>query len=195
MFVLTIDQRESRKQADHVPRVLAELAAAIAPALPFERTAGDEVQGVLTAPDDVVGVALRLQRGGGWWVGVGIGAVETPLPASAREGRGEAYRNARTAVESAKSNSSGLAVVGGPLATHVEAALWLLATLLHRRTPPGWQVVDAMRGRRLQIDVARELGISAQAVSRRLQVAGWTEERRGRELAAWLLAQADGEPA
>ena len=46
MFVLTIDQRGSRRQADRVGQLLGSVAG-VPVVRAFERTAGDEVQAVL----------------------------------------------------------------------------------------------------------------------------------------------------
>ncbi|MGW6229337.1 hypothetical protein ACWFQT_19715, partial [Cellulosimicrobium cellulans] len=58
MFVLTVDQRGSTGHRDRVPEVLARLEGLLAdrPGLvvPFDRTVGDEVQGVLDDPATVV---------------------------------------------------------------------------------------------------------------------------------------------
>jgi hypothetical protein len=188
VFVLTVDQRRSRRAPDAVPDLLADLNAREHLIRPFERTAGDEVQGLLEDPAGVTDIVLRLLRGSAWWVGVGIGSVELPLPASAREGRGDAYVAARAAVEAAKGLPSCVAVRGGSRAVYVHGAFGLLAALVHRRTQPGWEVVDLMGGGEKQVDVARRLGITPQAVSSRLRVAAWPEERDGRELATWLLS-------
>ncbi len=107
MFVMTIDQRGSRRVGDRVEVLLAALADVVAAwgegvVRPFERTVGDEVQAVLDDPDLTLDVALRVLRLGGWTVGIGVGAVDEPLPASARAGSGEAFVLARTAVERAK---------------------------------------------------------------------------------------------
>ncbi|MBB1048760.1 hypothetical protein G6028_13395, partial [Dietzia cercidiphylli] len=61
MYVVTIDQRGSRVADDLVPGLLEALAV-IPCAAAFERTAGDEVQGLLTDPAAVrraLLVALR----------------------------------------------------------------------------------------------------------------------------------------
>ena len=46
---------------------------------------------MLDDPAALVGALERLLRAGAWNIGIGIGAVETPLPDQARAGRGPAY--------------------------------------------------------------------------------------------------------
>src|SRR5262245_55945206 len=95
MFVLTVDQRHSRRSPDRVPAALAALARDHHPVRAFERTVGDEFQGVLDDPAEVVSVVLALVRDGDWYVGIGAGCVEEPMPASTREARGPAFVMAR----------------------------------------------------------------------------------------------------
>ena len=77
--VLTVDQRGSRTSPDLVPGALAALADV--PLLrPFERTAGDEFQGVVDDPASLARVAERLLREDRWNIGIGIGPVDEPLP-------------------------------------------------------------------------------------------------------------------
>ena len=88
MFVLTVDQKNSRRGTDRIETLLAWLAArGEAFVRPFERTAGDEVQGVLSRPGDVVSLVLALVRQDAWSVGVGIGAVNEPLRRALEPGR------------------------------------------------------------------------------------------------------------
>ena len=140
--VLTIDQRGSTRGSDRVPATLAGLAD-VAMLRPFERTAGDEFQGVLDDPAAVTTVVERLLREDGWSVGIGIGEVEEPLPESTRAGRGPAYLAARDAVTAAKSAPWRLRVAGdGQGVRALETTLWLWAAVLNRRTPRGWEVAD-----------------------------------------------------
>jgi len=194
VYVLTIDQRGSRRRADRVPQLLAALAAApgVRPVLAAERTVGDEVQLVVADGDSVVAAVEVVSRLGGWTTGVGVGAVAEPMPTSTREARGEAFTLARDAVERAKRSAARLAVSGGldPYAARrAESALWLLLAVQDRRTERGWQVVETVRAMGSQRAAAEALGVSAQAVSQVLRAAGWSESERGRELAAWLLEQ------
>ncbi|GAA4711940.1 hypothetical protein APR04_000751 [Promicromonospora umidemergens] len=123
MIVMTVDQRGSTYAADRVPEILAELARLTRGheglVVPFERTVGDEVQGILAAGGAgaqlAVDLALYLLRGQGWSIGIGVGEVDVPLPAVSREARGFAFYRARDAVERAKTRSKGMSVaVEGP---------------------------------------------------------------------------------
>lgn len=195
MFVLTVDQRDSSRQPDRVAALLADLAAQEGSFVRgFERTAGDEVQGVLDDAGQVVDLVLRLVREDAWSVGVGVGAVKEPLPASTRAGSGPAFVLAREAVNRAKSRPSGLAVEGESAddAQRAQAVLDLLASVLQRRSDRGWEAVDLAATGLNQIEVAERLGISKQAVSQRLQTADWHLEPDARALASHLLSLADG---
>lgn len=209
MWTLTVDQEGSRRVGDRVDALLADLATASplvgadpgAVVLPFERTVGDEVQAVLADADLVVALTLHLVRTGGWSVGIGAGAVDTPLPSTSRAGSGSAFIHAREAVEAAKSRlrSVPLAVRGprADLAAEAEGVLTLLGSVVARRTAAGWTVVDRLSPRpggpgARQEDVAAALGISQQAVSARLRAALWAEEVAARPAAARLLRLAGG---
>ncbi|QCB93635.1 hypothetical protein [Cellulomonas shaoxiangyii] len=194
MFVLTVDQRGSRRGTDLVPELLAHLADAPHLVRGFERTVGDEVQGVLADADAVVDLVLDLVRLGGWSVGVGAGPVVEPLPASPRAGAGEAFVLARAAVDAAKSRQRPVPLAvrgaGTVAAGDAEAVLTLLAAVLVRRTPAGWDAVDAVRAGAGQDVVAHGLGVTQQAVSQRLRAALWAEEQAVRPVAARLLTAA-----
>jgi hypothetical protein len=177
MYVLTIDQRGSTSDVDRVPELLAELSAlsALSSAGRFERSVGDEVQGVLERPEEVVEVVLHALRGDRWYVGIGVGSVDLPLPASPREGSGPAFVAARLAVDRAKASAAHvpLAVVPGgarrghSVPTHgpsagvagggagasagaracanAEAVLRLIGRLVQDRTDAQWKVLDVLR--------------------------------------------------
>lgn len=156
----------------------------------FERTAGDEVQGLIEDPEVVVDVIAAVASRGSWWVGIGAGYVESPIPRSVRESRGSALIFARTAVERAPKSSSGVAVSGDDV-VYAETAVQALAGIVAERSPEGHQAVAALKRSTSQRAAAQLLGISAQAISRRLQVARWVDEQKMRELAIHLLVEVD----
>jgi hypothetical protein len=193
-YVVTVDQKASRRTLDRVADMLRELNDAVPSLLPFERTAGDEFQGVLADPDEVVDVVLRLVRAGGWSIGVGAGPVQTPLPASTRAGAGPAFLSARRAVDAAKQRPSRLAVRGAvpPDAGDAQAVLSALAVLVDRRSEQAWEAISLVGGGRTQAEAASTLGISRQAVGQRLAAGLWDLERELRPTAARLLTRAEG---
>src|SRR3954453_19184475 len=135
-YVLTVDQRASRRTQDRVADVLTGLNGTVPAVVAFERTAGDEFQGFLAESDEVVDVVLRLVRLGGWSIGVGAGPVQTPLPSSTRAGAGPAFLSARRAVDAAKQRPTRLAVRGAvpPEAADAQAVLSALAVVVERRS-------------------------------------------------------------
>jgi hypothetical protein len=193
-YVLTVDQKGSRRSADRVADILPRLNAAVATVLPFERTAGDEFQGVLDGPEEVVDVVLDLVRAGDWSIGVGAGPVQTPLPRSTRAGAGPAFLSARRAVDAAKQRPSRLAVRGAAPedAGDAQAVLSALAVVVDRRSDQAWEAIGLVTGGRTQAEAATELGISRQAVGQRLAAGLWDLERELRPTAARLLTRAAG---
>ena len=191
--MLTVDQRGSRRSADRVPGVLAALSG-VPVVLRFERTAGDEVQGVLDDPAAVVDVVRRLVRDGGWSIGIGAGPVQTPLPGSTRAGAGAAFISARTAVEAAKRRPVRLAVRGAAAdpAADAQAVLTAVAALIERRSDQAWEAIALVEAGRTQAQAATELGITRQAVGQRLAAGLWEVERDLLPAATRLLARALG---
>ncbi|GHD12646.1 hypothetical protein [Zhihengliuella salsuginis] len=195
MLVLTIDQRHSRSSPDLVGELIDWIDGACEALRPFERTAGDEVQGVLPTAESAVQLALDIVKSGEWSVGIGVGAVEEPLPAQTRAGRGEAFERARDAVERAKTSSGRVAVTGPPLETErLEAELQMIAAVNLRRTKTSEEAGQMIRSGMTQQEVAVKLGISQQAVSSRLSSGLWYETQRLTESAIRALEELDGTP-
>ena len=191
--VLTIDQRGSSHETatDQVPATLVALAD-VEMLRAFERTAGDEFQGVLDQPAALAAVVERLLREESWNVGIGIGEVEEPLPESTRAGRGPAYLHAREAVTAAKSAPWRLRVAGddpgnGLSVRALETTLWLWAAVLNRRTARGWEVADLVDAGASYDQAAKRLGVTQSAISQRAQAAGIVEGRRARELVTEIV--------
>ncbi|KMJ50108.1 hypothetical protein CH298_22375 [Rhodococcoides fascians] len=192
MFVMTVDQRRSRRDIDRVPDLLDRYRD-FDLIRPFERTAGDEVQAVCEDAATVVAIALDLVATPHWSVGIGVGSVELPLPDTTRAGRGQAFEAARDAVTRAKNAPAALAVTGPEpeAAEDAETASTLVAILVARRSDQGREAVALMAEGMSQTDAAERLDISKQAMSQRLSVAGWHVENAGRTLASRLLNAAD----
>lgn len=206
-YVILADQVSSRAGADHVPAALARLEDSLGDrlVLPFERTAGDEIQGLCGDAATAVDAVWELSRLGGWRIGIGAGGVETPLPSSTREARGDAYLAAREAIGAARSSPAQLALVGNTgavggtdyrereqYAEDAETALWLLRGVLQQRSKEGWELMDLLDQGLTGVEAAAKLGISPSAVSQRLSRARRIEAARGASLAVRLLARVGG---
>lgn len=189
--VITADQRRSRERPDAVPDALTALALIPGFQLAWERTAGDEIQAFTTDPTAVIGAVECLVRLGCWQLGLGIGAVDAPLPSSTRAGRGQAYVDARAAVERAK-RTPVRAAAAGREAADIEAALWMLCAVLERRTPQGWEVASLRDEGLSQADVADRLGVSDSAVSQRATRAALDVTDAGRALLGRMIGRAIG---
>ncbi len=197
-FALIADQVSSRTGADAVPDALARLDG-VDCVLPFERTAGDEIQALLLHPQAMVEAVVRLTRLSGWRVGIGAGTVDTPLPSSTREARGPAYLAAREAITAARRQPTEFAlrlpadVTGEAYGELIEAvadaetAIWLLRGTLARRSREGWELMDLLDAGLTSADAAEHLGVSRSAVSQRLAASAREEGTRGAQLATRLL--------
>ncbi|MGF9647396.1 MarR family transcriptional regulator [Pseudarthrobacter oxydans] len=210
MYVLTIDQRGSSADVDRVPELISALRGLTT--APFERSVGDELQGVVEHAAEVVDIALHALRSGNWYVGIGIGTVQLAPGGSPREGSGSGFVAARKAVELAKGAAGQvpLSVVSGTMgrgrevppqaregavsSANAQAVLRLIGRLVQQRTQAQWRVVDRLRasqggeGRHgSQKLVAHDLGITEQSVSRAVLRSGWQEEWAARPAAAMLL--------
>ncbi len=193
MFTLTINQTDSRRDGDLVPQLLKDLRH-IPARLDFDRSVEDEVQGVLDCPHQAVEAALIALRSGAWFVGIGVGPVNEPLPNQIKDASGHGLIYARRAVDRLRQGKDRVPVaVDGPLlelTTEAEAVLRLLGHIVRDRSDAEWRVLDLLtpgvRGQ--QKAVAQELGITTQAVSKAVARSQWNEEHAARPAAARLLA-------
>ncbi|ORM24122.1 hypothetical protein [Williamsia sp. 1135] len=191
MFVMTTDQRQSRRDVDRVPEAVAALSA-IPTIRSFDRTAGDEFQAVFDSPGALTDAIVILAELGPWSIGIGIGDVERPLPTQTRAGRGAAFERARIAVTDAKRAPHPVAVVGADpeTASSAQTAARLLVLLVGERSEAGRAAVREMRRERTQSEAAATLGVTPQAMSQRLRAANWYLEEDTRMLVTRLLADA-----
>lgn len=193
MFVVTADQRGSRTGDDLVPAALAAVrnSASAGVSLAPERTAGDELQVAVPDAPSLLSIILQLTRLETWSVGVGIGSIDTPVPASVRAARGSAFLHARDAVERAKKAPTRLAISGDEAATDAEALVRLAVELRDRRTAEGWEIHDLLAEGITQREAASRLGITEGAVSLRVKAAGLRTEQAAVPALERVLQRAD----
>lgn len=192
LFVVTINQRDSREVGDLVPELLREIRFVDA-VVPFQRSVGDELQGVVGSAKVAVDVALKAIRFRRWHVGIGVGEVHSPLPERITDAEGYGLVYSRRAVNRAQKTGERIPLaVEGPdseVAAETEAVLRLLGQIVYTRTEAEWNVLDLMTpgARGQQKLIAQELGISTQAVSKAVIRSHWMEEWATRPAAARLL--------
>lgn len=200
MFVITADQIGSRTDRDRAGEMIAALDSDFGPAflLPPDQTAGDEIQLLLRDAGTTLAVLLALHRDGHWSIGLGIGEVRTPLPASTRQASGGAFVAARAAVSRAKKAEARFALDVDPApgaprrgsvldAEEVDALISTLLLLRQRRTTEGWAAVDLLQAGLSQVEIAARLGISTAAVSQRIRSALWRVDQSAQPALVRLL--------
>jgi hypothetical protein len=196
MFVLTVDQIDSRHSRDRVEAVIADLAARADHLLAApERTAGDEFQVATREAAVALDLALHLVRLEEWSVGLGVGDLIGEAGPSVRALSGSAFVNAREAVTAAKKRPARFALVTDDDAetARLDPLLRLLLALRERRTAEGWELFDLLEGDPplTSKDAAARLGISAQAASQRALTAGLRLDTEARTALVALLEAAD----
>lgn len=164
----------------------------------FTVTLGDEFQGLLSRPGAITEIQWCLRRdlpSVRLWTGVGFGGLDTPLQQQAVGMDGPAFHRAREAVEQAREEGIHGGVFAGFEAD--DPILTGLARLLdHHRaafTSAQLEAVDLVRSGRRQSEVAEELGVTPQAISKRLKAAGWEAYRMGEGALRDLLGRYDTE--
>lgn len=184
VFVLTVDQVDSRHHDDRVAAAVHDVTQQFAPWLVGEpeRTAGDEFQVATRHGTVALDIALQLLRAEGWSVGAGVGTATLPLGESVRAMRGSAFVNARQAVTIAKKRPTRFALVADPgavAAQNLDPLIRLLVALRDRRTPEGWELYDLLDADGAGAEppltltaAAARLGITVQAASQRSLTAG-----------------------
>lgn len=197
MFVLTINQRDSREVGDRVEELIDSLVP-VPTLLPFQRSFGDEAIGVLADPAHALDAAMTALRQHRWHVGIGVGPVQAPYPAAIVDAEGFGLVYARRAVNRAQKTGERIPLaVAGPdseVAAEAEAVARLVGQIVATRTEAEWSVLDLMipgvRGQ--QKAIAAELGITAQAVSKAVVRSNWNEEWACRPAVARLLSLVAG---
>jgi len=199
-IVIILDQRDSRSNADLVTSCSTQFNQDLGSALrlPFERTAGDEMQALIGEPEALGRIVRQALAGGHWTIGIGVGAVEEPLPDSVREGRGPAYWAARQALVSAGGQRQDRPVAVRCAEGHspesdeaaamaLERCLGVLAFILNRRTDKQREAADIAYEADYSVKVVIEsLKLSPQGAHQRLNAAGSREEADLIELATEL---------
>jgi len=142
----------------------------------FVITLGDEFQGLLSRPEEVVGVMAALDSVVGGEVairyGLGWGPVSTELREFALGMDGPCFHNAREAVAASKRADRWATASGfGSDDEILNGVLWLVGAARARRTAVQRQTVEQVRAARTQREVAAARGVHESSVSQALKAA------------------------
>ena len=205
VFVFTIDRVASRAGTDQVPNLLTDLQD-LRTVIPFGRTVGDELQGVIEDPATAVEAIRRVLAQNNWHIGIGIGPLkkeDRKLKRSA-EGTSPNFALAREAVEAAKKKPGRAQVAvraadsrpngtddeqpDSP-ASHLESLLDLWAGVVGQRTSSQREIVAAANAHpnATQADLAKKLGMTQQGVAKSLAASLWRQENGILPLADYLF--------
>ncbi|AWB81886.1 MarR family transcriptional regulator [Corynebacterium yudongzhengii] len=140
----------------------------------------EDITARVDSPSALTDLIMALLSDGNWAIGIGIDS-----PVWCEEAATKAVGTRAGAVHVRADTS-------GTEAFDIEATFALLAHVLAKRTLEGREATSLMRRGLNQNEAAAKLGISKQAMSQRLQAAGWSAESAGWQLAVHLLALAEG---
>lgn len=195
MFVIIADQIGSSTDEDRVAGALTELGVRFGADYPLapERTAGDELQALTPNARAALETALHLLRARHWRVGLGIGDVRTPLPASIREAAGSGFNAARAAIDAAERRPTRFAIQADAprtrAAEHLQPLIDLLLAGRERWSEQGWELHDLLEQGGTQAGAAERLRITPQAASKRARAANLRIDADARAALVDLLAE------
>lgn len=153
----------------------------------------EDICAEIDSPRALCDTVMALLSDGSWAIGIGVSPAgdeeSARAQATASLARGARAGVVKVKVEGAKRRSS------QPYAEDIAATFALLGLVLAKRTMEGREATSLVRSGLNQNEAAEELGISKQAMSQRLQAAGWQAETAGWQLAVNLITRASRGPS
>ena len=201
MFVVAAAPRARASQHPRAAGTLLDLRARFDGDYPLapEGTDAGGVRALSPSPRAALETVLHLARARNWHVGLGIGAVRTPLPASIGAASGPGIDAAHDALAAAARRPTGCAIRGGDRSAGdrsagepLEPLLDLLLTHRERWSAHRWQLHDLLEAGGTQAAAADALGITPQAVSKRARAAGLRVDAEARTALTLLLSRLTG---
>jgi hypothetical protein len=159
----------------------------------FAITLGDEFQCILADPTvlpDIIWDISRADRFPQLRLGIGFGRIDTLIPRQAINLDGPALHNARTAIEKAKSDKLLGGVFhgfGDTIDTVANGIARLLRFHISKRSETQLRVLDLLRSGHTQIEIAKKIGRTPQAVSDHKNAAGWEAYEAGERALRQIL--------
>lgn len=173
-------------------RRFAEALSTLEGAGEFELLGVEDIRAYITSPTTTCDVVMALLAAGDWAIGIGV-VPSLDRPSDEDEAQIElAKKTATDALRpTARSGAVKVRIVGArrddARAFNISASFALMSQVLSKRSFEGREATSLMRSGLNQNEAAEELGISKQAMSQRLQAAGWQAEQAGWQLAVNLI--------
>jgi len=155
----------------------------------FEVLGVEDIRSKVEDAEAALNLIMALLSDGNWAIGLGIADGSdnsAPSDASATATKAVGTRAGQVRVIVDRQNAT-------TEAADIAATFALMAHVLHKRTYEGREATSLVRRGMNQNEAAATLGISKQAMSQRLQAAGWPAEQAGWQLALNLITRAAGQ--
>lgn len=194
MFAIHARYRgRERRRADFV-RQSAQALSTLPDVNEFSVVGVEDIQATVDTAEAACDTTMALLSAGDWAVGIGV-LVDDSLPEPELAATQALSLAAMTLGTHARSGQVKVGVKRGnrkdqAWSADVQAVFTMLAHILSKRTSEGREATSLVRSGMNQNEAAAELGISKQAMSQRLQAAGWQAEMAGYRLAISLLQRA-----
>ncbi|MBA1836950.1 MarR family transcriptional regulator [Corynebacterium sp. zg912] len=157
----------------------------------FEVLGVEDIRSKVADAEAALNLTMALLSDGNWAIGLGIAdgagsGTSAPNDASVMATKAVGTRPGQVRVIVDKQSAT-------TEAADIAATFALMAHVLHKRTYEGREATSLVRRGMNQNEAAATLGISKQAMSQRLQAAGWPAEQAGWQLALNLITRAAGQ--
>lgn len=149
----------------------------------FEVLGVEDIRSEVADAEAALNLIMALLSDGNWAIGLGI-ADNSGAASAATKAVGTRAGQVRVIVDRQNATTE---------AADIAAVFSLMAHVLHKRTYEGREATSLVRRGMNQNEAAATLGISKQAMSQRLQAAGWPAEQAGWQLALNLITRAAGQ--
>ncbi|GAA3516999.1 MarR family transcriptional regulator [Corynebacterium pilbarense] len=155
----------------------------------FEVLGVEDIRSQVADAEAALNLIMALLSDGNWAIGLGIAdgtgrSAPSDAAATATTAVGTRAGQVRVIVDRQDATTE---------AADIAATFALMSHVLHKRTYEGREATSLVRRGMNQNEAAATLGISKQAMSQRLQAAGWPAEQAGWQLALNLITRAAGQ--
>ncbi len=194
MYAIRARYRGRERRRAEIVRRSADALSTLPGVGQFEVKGIEDITTHIKTPEATCDTTLALLSHGDWAIAIAIAPTATAAVDLAEKTLGQHARAGSVKVGIASSNTNSRAStrsINNEQAEDIAGAFLMLGHILSRRTLEGREATSLMRAGFNQIEAATELGISKQAISQRLQAAGWQAELSGWRLAVRLLSKAE----